>query len=136
MGKYIEIIGAREHNLQNVSVRIPQNKVTVVTGLSGSGKTSLIMDTLKKESMRQFWNCFDDNDKVYEKPNVNVINGLTPVVEHNLDLIISSDYVIDLGIGGGENGGELLYQGEVEGILNASKSFTGQCIHNSIQYNF
>ena len=80
MNDYIEIIGAREHNLKNVSVRIPQRKITVVTGLSGSGKTSLIMDTLKKESMRQFWNCFDDSDKVYEKPNVDVINGLTPVI--------------------------------------------------------
>ena len=80
MSDYIEIVGAREHNLKNVCVRIPQKKITVVTGLSGSGKTSLIMDTLKKESMRQFWNCFDDTDKVYEKPNVDVINGLTPVV--------------------------------------------------------
>ena len=80
LGEYIEIIGAREHNLQNVSVQIPQKKITVVTGVSGSGKTSLIMDTLKKESMRQFWNCFDDTDKVYEKPNVDVVYGLTPVV--------------------------------------------------------
>jgi excinuclease ABC subunit A len=52
--KWITVTGAREHNLKNVSVRIPRNKLTVITGLSGSGKSSLAFDTLYAEGQRKY----------------------------------------------------------------------------------
>ena len=55
MNDYIEIKGAREHNLKNIDISIPKNKLTVVTGLSGSGKSSLAFDTIYAEGSAVMW---------------------------------------------------------------------------------
>ena len=54
MNEYLEIRGAREHNLKNISVKIPRDKLTVITGLSGSGKSSLAFDTIYAEGQRRY----------------------------------------------------------------------------------
>ena len=56
--KYIEIKGAREHNLKNVNISIPKNQLTVITGLSGSGKSSLAFDTIYAEGQRRYIETF------------------------------------------------------------------------------
>ena len=52
--KFIKVVGAKEHNLKNVSISIPKNQLVVVTGLSGSGKSSLVFDTIYAEGQRRF----------------------------------------------------------------------------------
>ncbi len=79
MQKYITIKGARENNLKNISLRIPRNKITAVVGVSGSGKSSLIIDILQKESMRQLFDTFGEVNQV-KKPLVDSIEGLSPVI--------------------------------------------------------
>lgn len=79
MQKYITIKGARENNLKNISLKIPRNKITAVVGVSGSGKSSLIIDILQKESMRQLFDTFGGVNQV-KKPLVDSIEGLSPVV--------------------------------------------------------
>ena len=54
MNEYLEIRGAREHNLKNISLKIPRNRMTVITGLSGSGKSSLAFDTIYAEGQRRY----------------------------------------------------------------------------------
>lgn len=56
--KYIEIKGAREHNLKNIDISIPKDKLTVITGLSGSGKSSLAFDTIYAEGRAVMWRAF------------------------------------------------------------------------------
>lgn len=56
--KYIEIKGAREHNLKNIDISIPKDKLTVITGLSGSGKSSLAFDTIYAEGSAVMWRAF------------------------------------------------------------------------------
>ena len=56
--KYIEVTGARVHNLKNIDVRIPRNSLTVITGLSGSGKSSLAFDTIFAEGQRRYLDTF------------------------------------------------------------------------------
>lgn len=77
--KYISIKGAKENNLKNISVEIPRNKITAVVGVSGSGKSSLIIDILQKESMRQLFDTFGGPNQV-KKPLVDSIEGLSPVI--------------------------------------------------------
>lgn len=84
MQDYIEIIGAREHNLKNIHLKIPKNKLVVFTGLSGSGKSTLAFDTLYAEGQRRYIESLSSYarqflDKV-GKPNVDKINGLTPAI--------------------------------------------------------
>lgn len=75
------IIGANENNLKNVSVNIPKNKLTVITGVSGSGKSSLAFDTLFKECQHQYMDIMGSNNNVaVEKPKVEEITGLMPAV--------------------------------------------------------
>lgn len=80
----IEIVGAREHNLKNVSVSIPRNKLVVVTGISGSGKSSLAFDTLYAEGQRRYMESFSAYARSFignlERPDVDKINGLSPVI--------------------------------------------------------
>ena len=81
---YIEIIGAREHNLKNVSVSFPRNKLVVLTGISGSGKSSLAFDTIYAEGQRRYMESFSAYARSFignlERPDVDKINGLSPVI--------------------------------------------------------
>lgn len=79
MQSYISIKGAKENNLKNISLEIPRNQITAVVGVSGSGKSSLIIDTLLKESMRQLFDTMGSPSQV-KKPLVDRIEGLSPVV--------------------------------------------------------
>ncbi len=80
----IEIYGAREHNLKNIDVIIPRNKLVVITGLSGSGKSSLAFDTIYAEGQRRYIESFSAYARQFlgslERPDVDKINGLSPVI--------------------------------------------------------
>lgn len=81
---FIEVIGAREHNLKNVSVTFPRNRLVVVTGISGSGKSSLAFDTIYAEGQRRYMESFSAYARSFignlERPDVDKINGLSPVI--------------------------------------------------------
>jgi excinuclease ABC subunit A len=81
---FIEIIGAREHNLKNISVSFPRNKLVVLTGISGSGKSSLAFDTIYAEGQRRYMESFSAYARSFignlERPDVDKINGLSPVI--------------------------------------------------------
>jgi excinuclease ABC subunit A len=80
----IEIYGAREHNLKNIDVIIPKNKLVVITGLSGSGKSSLAFDTIYAEGQRRYIESFSAYARQFlgnlERPDVDKITGLSPVI--------------------------------------------------------
>jgi excinuclease ABC subunit A len=80
----IEIYGAREHNLKNIDITIPRNKLVVITGLSGSGKSSLAFDTIYAEGQRRYMESFSAYARSFlggmERPDVDKINGLSPVI--------------------------------------------------------
>jgi excinuclease ABC subunit A len=82
--EYIEIFGAREHNLKNIDLSIPRNKLVVITGLSGSGKSSLAFDTIYAEGQRRYMESFSAYARSFlggmERPDVDKINGLSPVI--------------------------------------------------------
>lgn len=81
---FIEILGAREHNLKNVNIKIPRDKFVVITGVSGSGKSSLIFDTLFAEGQRRYMDTFSSYARQFlggmERPDVDKIIGLSPVI--------------------------------------------------------
>mgnify|MGYP001579929441 CR=1 FL=1 len=81
---YIKIRGARVHNLKNVSLDIPKNKLVVITGLSGSGKSSLAFDTLYAEGQRRYVESLSAYARqflgVMDKPDVDSIEGLSPAI--------------------------------------------------------
>lgn len=81
---YIEIVGAREHNLKNISISFPRNKLVVLTGISGSGKSSLAFDTIYAEGQRRYMESFSAYARSFignlERPDVDKINGLSPVI--------------------------------------------------------
>ena len=83
-GEYIRIRGAREHNLKNMNVDIPRNKLVVLTGLSGSGKSSLAFDTIYAEGQRRYMESLSSYARQFlgqmEKPNVDMIEGLSPAI--------------------------------------------------------
>jgi excinuclease ABC subunit A len=80
----IEILGARVHNLKNIDLNIPRNKFVVVTGLSGSGKSSLAFDTIYAEGQRRYLETLSAYARQFignmERPDVDKINGLSPVI--------------------------------------------------------
>ncbi|MCC7299930.1 MAG: excinuclease ABC subunit A, partial [Verrucomicrobia bacterium] len=82
--KWITVSGAREHNLKNITVRIPRNKLTVITGLSGSGKSSLAFDTLYAEGQRKYVESLSAYARQFleqmQKPDVDTIEGLSPAI--------------------------------------------------------
>ncbi len=82
--QYIEVFGAREHNLKNIDLKIPRNKLVVFTGLSGSGKSSLAFDTIFAEGQRRYIETFSAYARQFlgglERPDVDKIEGLSPVI--------------------------------------------------------
>ncbi|MEL6674232.1 MAG: excinuclease ABC subunit UvrA [Bacteroidota bacterium] len=81
---YIDILGAREHNLKNIDLKIPRNKLVVITGVSGSGKSSLAFDTLYAEGQRRYLESFSAYARQFlgnlKSPDVDKIDGLSPVI--------------------------------------------------------
>ena len=82
--KYLEILGARENNLKNIDLSIPRNALVVVTGISGSGKSSLAFDTIYAEGQRRYMESFSAYARQFignmERPDVDKITGLSPVI--------------------------------------------------------
>ena len=84
MNKYISVTGAKEHNLKNISVNVPRNSLTIITGLSGSGKSSLAFDTIYAEGQRRYVESLSAYARQFlelmEKPDVESIEGLSPAI--------------------------------------------------------
>lgn len=84
MSDKIQVFGARVHNLKNIDVEIPRNSLTVITGLSGSGKSSLAFDTIYAEGQRRYIETFSAYARNFlgnmERPDVDKITGLSPVI--------------------------------------------------------
>ncbi|MCI4669606.1 MAG: excinuclease ABC subunit UvrA [Bacteroidia bacterium] len=82
--KFIEILGAREHNLKNIDLNIPRNQLVVITGVSGSGKSSLAFDTLYAEGQRRYLESFSAYARQFlgdlKSPDVDRVDGLSPVI--------------------------------------------------------
>ena len=82
--EFIEVFGAREHNLKNLDIKIPKNKLVVFTGVSGSGKSSLAFDTIYNEGQRRYMESFSAYARQFmgdmERPDVDKITGLSPVI--------------------------------------------------------
>ena len=80
----IEVYGAREHNLKNIDADIPHGSLTVITGLSGSGKSSLAFDTLFAEGQRRYIETFSAYARNFlggmQRPDVDKVTGLSPVI--------------------------------------------------------
>jgi excinuclease ABC subunit A len=81
---HIEVLGARVHNLKDIDVRIPRDRLVVITGLSGSGKSSLAFDTIHAEGQRRYIETFNAYARQFlggiERPDVDLISGLSPVI--------------------------------------------------------
>ena len=81
---FIKIVGARQHNLKNINVNIPKNKFVVISGLSGSGKSSLAFDTIYAEGQRRYVESLSSYARQFlnmmEKPDVDSIDGLSPSI--------------------------------------------------------
>ena len=82
--KYISVKGARQHNLKNIDISIPRDDLTVITGLSGSGKSSLAFDTLYAEGQRRYVESLSAYARqflsVMDKPDVDTVEGLSPAI--------------------------------------------------------
>ena len=82
--KYIEIKGARQHNLKNIDVKLPRDSFVVFTGLSGSGKSSLAFDTIYAEGQRRYVESLSAYARQFlgqmDKPDVDYIEGLSPAI--------------------------------------------------------
>ena len=80
----ITVRGARQHNLKNINLEIPRNRLTVITGLSGSGKSSLAFDTIYAEGQRRYVESLSAYARQFlgqmEKPDVDSIEGLSPAI--------------------------------------------------------
>ena len=84
MSEVIRVKGAREHNLKDIDVEIPRDKLVVVTGLSGSGKSSLVFDTIYAEGQRRYVESLSSYARqflgIMDKPDVDSIDGLSPAI--------------------------------------------------------
>src|SRR5680860_168072 len=84
MSEVIRVTGAREHNLKNISVEMPRDRLIVITGLSGSGKSSLAFDTIYAEGQRRYVESLSSYARQFlglmEKPDVDQIDGLSPAI--------------------------------------------------------
>src|SRR6202020_1052483 len=81
---YIQVYGAKQHNLKNIDLKIPRNKLVVVTGVSGSGKSSLAFDTVFAEGQRRYIESLSSYARQFlgqlDKPDVDAIEGLSPAI--------------------------------------------------------
>ena len=97
MLKKIVVKGAKEHNLKNVSLDIPKDKLVVITGLSGSGKSSLAFDTIYAEGQRRYVESLSSYARQFldkmKKPNVDFIEGLSPAISLQKYMIICVFYL-------------------------------------------
>ena len=102
MQKKIVIKGAKEHNLKNVSVEVPKDKFVVITGISGSGKSSLAFDTIYAEGQRRYVESLSAYARQFldkmKKPNVDMIEGLSPAIsiEQKMHLKIQDPQLLPL----------------------------------------
>ena len=84
MQEFLIVKGARQHNLKNITVEIPRNKMVVITGLSGSGKSSLAFDTIYAEGQRRYVESLSAYARQFlgqmDKPDVDYIEGLSPAI--------------------------------------------------------
>ena len=84
MVEFIRVKGAREHNLKNIDVEIPRDKLVIITGLSGSGKSSLAFDTIYAEGQRRYVESLSSYARqflgIMDKPDVDSIDGLSPAI--------------------------------------------------------
>lgn len=85
MSKYLEVIGANTHNLKNIDVKIPKNKMTVITGVSGSGKSSLAFNTIYNVGQQKYLESLSSYARMFiggmkEEAEVAEINGLSPTI--------------------------------------------------------
>ncbi|MCD8528543.1 MAG: hypothetical protein LRY27_00830 [Chitinophagales bacterium] len=82
--EFIDVNGARVHNLKNIDIAIPRNQLVVITGISGSGKSSLAFDTIYAEGQRRYLDTFSNYARQFignmERPDVDSITGLSPVI--------------------------------------------------------
>ena len=82
--KFIHIRGARTHNLKNINLKVPRDKLVVITGLSGSGKSSLAFDTIYAEGQRRYVESLSSYARqfigIIEKPDLDYIDGLSPAI--------------------------------------------------------
>ena len=82
--KWITIFGAREHNLKNIDLSFPRNKLVVITGLSGSGKSSLAFDTIYAEGQRRYIESLSAYARQFleriEKPEIDEVHGIAPAI--------------------------------------------------------
>ena len=96
----IKITGAREHNLKNISLEIPRDKMVVISGLSGSGKSSLAFDTIFAEGQRRYVESLSSYARqflgVMEKPDVDYIEGLSPAISIDQKSLSVSDALSQL----------------------------------------
>ena len=93
--KHITIRGAREHNLDGVDVEIPRDRLVVITGVSGSGKSSLAFDTIFAEGQRKYMESLSAYARQFlnqmSKPNVEAIEGLPPTIAIQLYILPTTD---------------------------------------------
>ena len=98
--EYINVYGARVHNLKNIDVEIPRNSLTVITGLSGSGKSSLAFDTIFAEGQRRYIETFSAYARNFlgnlERPDVDKITGLSPVPRWGLRPKFTTTFVCSM----------------------------------------
>ncbi|MDD5212936.1 MAG: excinuclease ABC subunit UvrA [Candidatus Gracilibacteria bacterium] len=85
MSKFLEVVGAKTHNLKNISLKIPKNKITVITGLSGSGKSSLAFNTIYSEGQKKYLESLSTYARMFiggmmDEAQVDEINGLSPTI--------------------------------------------------------
>ena len=134
----IYIRGAKEHNLQNIDVTLPRFKFIVITGVSGSGKSSLALDTLYAEGQRRYVESLSSYARQFigqmEKPKVDHITGLSPAIaiEQNLDVIKTADWIVDLGPEGGDKGGYIVAEGSPEEVAQVESSYTGRFLQKML----
>ena len=155
----IEIRGLRQNNLKNVSLDVPKGKIVVFTGVSGSGKSSIVFDTIAAESQRQMNETYtafmrgrlpkyknicvldepttglhaSDVQKVMALLDSLVKRGNTVIViEHNLDVMKQADWLIDVGPDGGTGGGEIVFTGTPGEMAERGRTITAEYLRKSL----